>query len=242
MAKTNNSKRRRQAVYVTKIDIEESGIVIPEHIKKLKNPRKHFRLEEYNSKLNILKNDLNNLQHALENAKQSTTPIPVLAYDNLLIFNYYSAVIQYFVVLDVMINSILTQHQIEQNVNFDEVKYFSKIDQGITEFLPQQSRSKEFDKKYSRIKHFRTLRNQFSHYSYGTFMLEAKEESFESFLNNLDGIEFTTPGGFHGYLDTKPGMSLPYNFTSGEFVHTLFEEGTEFYKELLKIFFPDPKD
>jgi hypothetical protein len=126
-------------------------------------------------------------------------------------------------------------------VNSDEVKYYSKIDHGINEFLPQKDRSKEFDKKYTRIKHFRTLRNQFSHYSYGTFMLEAKQESFESFLISLNGIEFKTQGGFHGYLDGKPGMSLPYHFTSGEFVHTLFDEGTEFYIELLEIFFHDQK-
>lgn len=237
--KTNKSRRKRQAVYATKINLEESGIKVPDHIKKIKNPRKHFRMEEYNAKIGVLMSNLNTLQHSIDLAKQSENALSPVAYNSLMIFNLRNAVIQYFVILDEMVNSVLTQRQLENDVPLDEIRYYSKIDEGINEFLPQDQRSADFDKKYSRVKHFRTLRNQFAHYSDGAFMLEASQESFESFLNGLEGIELTTKGGFHGYIDGKPGMSLPYQSTSDEFVHTLFKDGTQFLKVLMETFFPD---
>lgn len=239
MAKPNKSKRLRQTVLVAKINVEESGIIVPEHIKKLKNPRKHFRLEEYKRKVNQIKNNINNLEHAINNAKKSDHPIPDKVVNDLLVFNYKSAVIDYFIVLDEMVNSILNQHQFEKNQNPEFNRHFSKIDDGLNEFLPAKNRSKEFDKIYTRIKFFRTLRNQFAHYSYGAFVLNAVEESFESFLESLKGIEFQTPKGFHSYVDGKPGMLLPYNFTSGEFLFSLINDGNEFYEALLDIFFPE---
>jgi hypothetical protein len=237
--KTNKSNRKRQAVYATKIDLKKSGIEVPDHIKSLKDPRKHFRKEEFNAKVVSLMENLNNLQRLLENALKNEQSISNVDYNNLLTFNYRSAVIQYFVILDETINSILTQHQFEIDVPLDETRHYSKVDDGINDFLPQEDRPPLFDKKYSRIKHFRVLRNQFAHFSEGAFILDAKQESFESFLSNLEGIELTTKGGFHGYLDGKPGMSLPYQFNSGEYVHTLLQDGAAFLQELMDVFFTE---
>jgi DNA repair exonuclease SbcCD ATPase subunit len=242
MTKKNHSKRKRQVIMSARINIEEAGIVVPEHIKKMKNPRKLFRLEEYSSNLDSLKINLNNLIQILENARNAKPPIDPEIYNRILSFNLRSSVIQYFVILDEMINSVLTQHQRELNITNDKIEYYERVDIGINKFLTQENRSKDFEQNYSYIKHFRTLRNQFAHYKEGVFCLVANQESFESFVNKLEGIDFLTKGGYHCYVDGNPGMMIPYTTVSGEYVHSLFDEGTNFYTALLDAFFPDPKE
>jgi hypothetical protein len=238
----SKSKRKREVVYARKFKIGEDGIQVPEHLKALGDPRKHFRLEEYKSNVGILIGNLNNLYSALNIAKHHEEPIPVDAFNNLTLFNLRNGVIQYFVILDEMVNSILTQYQSDLRITSDKIENFEKVDEGIKKFHPEEKRSSDFNKQYSRIKHFRTLRHQFAHYKYGFFYLEAKQESFESFLNNLDGITLTTEGGFHCYINGKPGMILPYQIENDEFFHQLLKEGTNFFKLLLATFFFDETD
>jgi len=237
----SNSKRKRQVIYTGKLKIGEDGIRVPEHIKALGDPRKHFRLEEYLAKVGLLMANLNNLYSALEIAKKYEEPIPIDAFNNLTLFNWRNGVIQYFVILDEMVNSILTQHQSELGISSDKIENFEKVDKGINKFYPESNRTAEFNEHYSRVQHFRTLRHQFAHYSYGAFYLEARQESFESFLKDLNGITLTTEGGYHCYINSKPGMILPYVFENDEFFHQLLKEGTNFFKLLLEIFFIEEK-
>ena len=238
----SKSKRKRKSVLVRKFSVEElkkRGIEIPEHIRQLKNPRKHFCLEDYKNLMNPLLNSISSLSNLTGNPiNQNEKSKQIELYINQ-IFIARSAVIQYFVILDHMINRILFLHQSEQGKIGESIRNYSEVDKGLKEFLKPKEKPKEFEKLYSRVKHFRTLRNQFAHYPHGNFSLNAKRESFESFLEGLEGIETDPKKGYHCYIDGKPGFQLPYTSSSSDYLNDLFKTGTDFFKVLLEIFLPD---
>jgi hypothetical protein len=131
-------------------------------------------------------------------------------------------------------------HQFNLGIDGDKSEDFTEVDEGISKFLPKENLPKGFDSVYSRMKHFRVLRNQFAHYPYGYFSLGANRESFESFLGTLKGLKLDANGGYHTLTNGKAGMYIPYHTYSAEYLMDLHDTGAKFFNLLLDIFLPDP--
>lgn len=140
-------------------------------------------------------------------------------------------------ILDSYIGQALHHFQLRKlEIEPQKIKNYSKVDEGITECLKGKDFPKELDKLRIKINHFRTLRNQFSHYKIGVFSFNAKQESFESFLKELEGIDLKE--SFHCFIDGKAGVLLPYSLSSGKFLETFLQESDTFMKALVEYLFP----
>jgi len=238
----SKSKRKRQSILAREFSIDEllkNGLVIPDHIKDMKNPRKHFFLEDYNNSLGQLSSSISALSNLIGNPVDYPDEVkqPQMLYNQ--IFIARSMVIQYFVILDSFIGKLLCFRQSDQGVPSSEIKNYTEIKVGLKELLLQEEKNSVFEKMNSRIDHYRVLRNQFAHYPAGTFQLGANKESFESFVQHLKGINCDSKNGYHVFIDGKPGFTLPYSSSSGEYLNDLIETGTKFIHVLSEIFLPD---
>lgn len=237
----SKSKRVRKAILTARISIEElkkHGSIIPEDYKNTQDNRKQYCLEYYRNLLYPLHDNLTSLTNLILSTNKILNDDNYVEVLNNEIFIIRSVVIQYFVVLDSSINQLLYHRQTDQGKNSSEIQNYSEVDKGIKEHIMLEERTAEFEKLYSKINHFRTLRNQFAHYPYGMFILTANKESFESFLEKIDGIETDAERGYHCYIDCKQGFLLPYSISSNEFVNNLLKTGTDYFKVLLDIFLP----
>lgn len=233
----SKSKRTRKIVLACKFNPTELGIEPTEHIKKMKNPQKTAILDYYKNQIDPLIKVTQKLSQLVgEPTNQPDREKQIEAF-NSQVFIARNSVIQYFVVLDNAIGYLLTQYQSNLQIPSDQIENFTEIDIGIGKFLPKEKITPEFDKIYSRLKHFRTLRNQFAHYPNGIFCLEAKLESFESFLKTLDGFTLDNEGGYHCYINGKAGIVIPYSSNSSEYIFNLMQTGTSFYKFILEMLF-----
>ena len=233
------SNRKRKAIYTRKFTLDELGIEPPEHIKELKNPRKHYCLEDFKAQLGTLINSFSGLSNMIGNPEEYENSKQFEMYYNQ-VFIARSFVIQYFVVLDQAIDKLLFHHQSDIGIESDKIENYSEVEIGLKKYIPQSLRSPDFSSLHSRIIHFRNLRNQFSHYPHGQFSLGANRESFESFLEKLKGIQTDLERGYHCYINGKAGFILPYSTNSGEYINDLIETGGDFYILLSDIFLPDP--
>lgn len=144
--------------------------------------------------------------------------------------------IELFVVFDGYLNQLLFHYQLRiLGIPADKVDTFSKVEEGIKTFLNKLDVPGQLDSQYTKLKHFRTLRNQFAHYNHGTFYFQAKHESFETFIKKLDGIELGHDEWC--FIDGKAGVKIPYNFTSGNFNGELSKTMISFYKDLVDFLF-----
>lgn len=147
-------------------------------------------------------------------------------------------VIEYFVLFDEHLNAYLYELQRRLGVPSIECESFDKVDEGLKKFFPDLIQDINLNKLYTRIQHFRNLRNQFAHYSYGQFVLSANQESFESFIKTLEGIEIPIKEGLAIRLNSKAGFILEYQFSSNQFTIELMKTGSEFYEALVNKTFP----
>lgn len=232
------SNRERKAVYVRKFTLDELGIEPPEHIKQLKNPRKHICLEDFKSQIGILINSFSGLSNMIGNPEDYENSKQFEMFYNQ-VFIARSFVIQYFVVLDHAIDKLLFHHQSDLGIESDKIENYSEVEIGLKKYIPQSERTTKFSSLHTSITHFRNLRNQFSHYPHGLFSLGANRESFESFLEKLKGIQTDPERGYHCYINGKAGFILPYSTNSGEYINDLIETGGNFYMMLTDIFLLD---
>ena len=119
------------------------------------------------------------------------------------------------------------------NKQLNEINNFSEVEKGLNLFLKGENFNQKFERIRSKIKHFRTLRNQFAHYRYGVFSFSANYESFESFLKNLPGIILGE--SMWAYLDGKAGVFQPYEISSNLFNKEFRNAAFEFYERLIEI-------
>ncbi len=136
-----------------------------------------------------------------------------------------SALIESVIILDWSISETLDHFQTRKlNKKSEEMKDWQKIEDGLNEYLKGWGLPKEFQSQRSLIKHFRGLRHQFAHNPIGIFSFEAREESFESFLKNLEGINLED--SYHALISGKAGVVIPYNLNSGKFLENFFTESS----------------
>lgn len=233
------SNRKRKAVYVRKFTLDELGIEPPEHIKQMKNPRKHFSDEDFKMHLGQLIKSFSGLSNMVGNPNEYEESQQLEMFNNQ-VFLARSFVIQYFVILDNAIDKLLFHHQSDLGLENDKIENYSEVDIGLKKYIPSNQRTSEFDSLHTRITHFRNLRNQFSHYPHGQFSLGANRESFESFLEKLEGIQTDPERGYHCYINGKAGFILPYSTNSSDYINDLLKTGNDFFCVLSDIFLPDP--
>jgi hypothetical protein len=236
-----NSKRKRKAIFARRGNINElEGFELPEHLKNIKNPQKHFCSLDFNNEVGKLFAMISELSNVIGNPTihEDERKQAFIFYEQMFIAR--GTVIEYFVILDRFINRILALYQFNLGIDGDKSEDFTEVDEGILKFLPKENLPIGFDSVYSRMKHFKVLRNQFSHYPYGYFSMGANKESFESFLGTLKGIKLDSDGGYYVFINGKAGIHLPYHCESSDYLLDLHGTGAKFFNLLLDIFLPDP--
>lgn len=151
-----------------------------------------------------------------------------------------NALLESLIVLDKYINQAVFQFQVRKlKIKPTEVEYFDKVEEALNSILKEIEVSKEFDRSRSEIRHFRTLRNQFAHYPHGMFALDAKGESFESFLKKIPGLNLGQ--SFWATDNKKAQFVIPYEIVNDGILKTYHKSSMVFLDLLLELFFPTKK-
>jgi len=149
-----------------------------------------------------------------------------------------SALIESVNLLDASINHALHDFQLYKlNKEREKIIKYSQVEKGLNECLKNILLSKKFENKHTLIKHFRVLRNQFSHMTMGVFYISAEQENFESFLKKLEGIEINDSWWI--LINGKAGVAIPFEITSSKFLEKFLEESLLFFAMLLELFFSE---
>ena len=151
-----------------------------------------------------------------------------------------STLIESVIILDSSINQSLHNFQLRKlNKKPEEIKEYSKVEDGLNKYLKELVIPLQFEKKRSIIKHFRVLRNQFAHYPIGMFFFSAEQGNFESFLKSIEGIDFKN--SYWIDINGKAGVAIPYNINSNKFIEKFSTDSIIFFSMLVEILFPTKK-
>ncbi len=121
----------------------------------------------------------------------------------------------------------------------DKIRNFQRINDGLNYFLKEFEIPKEIDVLRSKYNNYRMLRHQFAHFNYGSFVFEAKEEQFESFLRRLPDLSIGDD--YHAYYDAKPGVVMTYKIEGIKFLKNFYPLVYDYFTRLLELMFP-PSD
>jgi len=222
------SKRKRESILVTK---DNEIVSHPNYYINLK----HGFYNEFVYELKIYEDSMQFLHYAITDFSK-VKELDIIQTNKLHNHILRSTLIESFVILDNHINNALHFFQLrklERPPN--KIKHYSRVDDGLNEFLKVIEIPKELDSARNTITNYRNLRNQFAHYKNGIFAFNATQESFESFLQKREG--FQLHNSFHCYIDGKAGVILHYEILSKKFISEFYIESQNFMLMLLEYLF-----
>lgn len=223
------SKRKREPILVTTVkEILED----PNFYTNLK----HGLFNEFVNELKTNEDSFQLMHNAITDFSK-VTELEVIQTNTLHHHILRSTIIESFVILDNHINIALNIYQLRKlEIHPNKTKQYSRVDEGLNEFLKVKDIPKQLDSIRNTITNYRNLRNQFAHYKNGIFVFNANQESFESFLQNRDGIQLHD--SFHCYIDGKAGVILRYEIMSKKFVNDFYTDSQSLMLMLLEYLFP----